>query len=116
MAVMKLPFEVPFEDLWSSLDPYVDAVFGTLESDFLVMPRGTGFVEYEDFEGAYEQLKSTTGGFTLLRTDDLTALAFSRPLTLVVLRTVMGITASEWSHLASKGGAGLHFPELCPQH
>ena len=43
---MPFPFEVGFDEVQSNLDEYVDAVFGCLESEFLVMPKGTGFVEF----------------------------------------------------------------------
>lgn len=42
---MPFPFEVSFDDLESDLDTYVDAVFGCLKSDFLIIPKGKGFVE-----------------------------------------------------------------------
>ena len=41
---MQFPFEVGFDELRTDLDAYVDAVFGCLESEFLVMPKGNGFV------------------------------------------------------------------------
>ena len=40
---MPFPFEVGFDDLQADLDAHVDAVFGRLESEFLVMPKGNGF-------------------------------------------------------------------------
>jgi hypothetical protein len=43
---MKYPFEVSFTELEANPDVYIDAVFSCLESEFLVMPRGDGFVEY----------------------------------------------------------------------
>lgn len=64
---MPFPFEVDFEELQSDLDAYVDAyvdaVFGCLESEFLVIPKGKGFVEFPVFEHGYEALKRATGGF-----------------------------------------------------
>ena len=60
---MSFPFEVDFDELQSDLDAYVDAVFGCLESEFLVMPKGKGFVEFPVFEEGYEALKRATGGF-----------------------------------------------------
>ena len=45
---MPLPFEVDFDELQSDLDAYVDAVFGCLESEALIMPKG--FVEFPVFE------------------------------------------------------------------
>ena len=60
---MPFPFEVGFGEIQSNLDEYVDAVFGCLESEFLVMPKGTGFVEFSTFETGYEALKRATGSF-----------------------------------------------------
>lgn len=39
------PFEVTFEEILLDPESYVDAVFSCLESEFLVMPKGAGFVE-----------------------------------------------------------------------
>lgn len=47
---MPFPFEVGFDEVRANLDGYVDAVFGCLESEFLVMPKGKGFVEFPAFE------------------------------------------------------------------
>ncbi len=44
-------------------DSYVDAVFSCLESEFLTMPKGAGFVDYPLFERGYEALKSATARF-----------------------------------------------------
>ena len=60
---MTFPFEVGFDEVRSNLDAYVDAVFECLESEFLVMPKGAGFVEFPAFEAGYEALKRATGGF-----------------------------------------------------
>ena len=47
---MKYPFELPFSEMRADLDTYVDAVFSCLESEFLMMPKGTGFIDYPVFE------------------------------------------------------------------
>ena len=63
-----------------NIDGYVDEVFGCLESEFLIMPRGSGFVEFPVFETGYEARKR-------LR------LSFSRSfISLIVLRCMMGLT------------------------
>ena len=49
---MPLPFEVPFEQVEAILDAFIDEVFGELQSDFLTMPRGEGFLDYPIFERA----------------------------------------------------------------
>ena len=66
---MPFPFEVGFDDLQADLDTYVDAVFGCLESEFLVMPKGKGFIEFTVFENGYEALKRATAGELALQQD-----------------------------------------------
>ena len=63
---MRYPFEVTFEELAANPDEFVSAVFSSLESEFLILPKGAGFVEYPVFEAAYEALKRATAGFTKL--------------------------------------------------
>ena len=59
------PFEVPLKEILQDPERYVDAVFSCLESEFLVMPKGIGFVDYPVFERGYEALKAATAGFSL---------------------------------------------------
>ncbi len=59
------PFEVGFEEILKDPERYVDAVFSCLESEFLIMPKGAGFVDYPVFERGYEALKSATRGFSV---------------------------------------------------
>ena len=66
---MPFPFEVAFEEIQSNLDACVDAEFGCLESEFLVMPKGDGFVEFPVFEYGYEALKRATGSFREVTSD-----------------------------------------------
>jgi len=58
----KYPFEAPLHDLKAVLDSFVDALVSTLESEFLVVPKGVGFVEYSSFESAFQELKRATEG------------------------------------------------------
>ena len=56
------PFEATLDEIQRDPESYVDAVFSSLESDFLVMPKGQGFVEYPVFERGYEAFKSRNCG------------------------------------------------------
>lgn len=56
---MPFPFEARFDEVRSDLDACVDAVFGCLESEFLVTPKGEGFVNFPVFEEGYEAPSST---------------------------------------------------------
>lgn len=98
----KFPFEASPEELEADLDSYVDAIFATLESEFLVVPRGEGFVEYETFEAAYEELKRRTRGFENLVAEQVLKTALASPLVLIVLRTMLGFTPSEWAYVATE--------------
>ena len=78
---MPFPFEVGFDEVQSNLDEHVDAVFGCLESEFLVMPKGTGFIEFSTFETGYEALKRATGGFRDVRPEKVAPVVFEAKLT-----------------------------------
>ena len=99
---MPFPFEVDFDELQSDLDAYVDAVFGCLESEFLVMPKGEGFVEFPVFEEGYEGLKRATGGFRDVTPDTVAPAVFKTPITLIVLRCMLGFTPPEWAYFATR--------------
>lgn len=94
------PFEATREQLVKDIEGYVDIFIAGLQSFFVVMPKGTGFVEYERFSRAYERLREKTSGFeTLSEQVALDAIA-EDPLVLVVLRTMTGLTPPELAHLA----------------
>ena len=60
---MQLPFEAPFADVQANLDSYVEAVFEGLQSEFLTLPKGPGFIEYPTFEHGYQRLKQASRDF-----------------------------------------------------
>lgn len=99
--IVKYPFEAASEHVIAHADHYVDAVFASLESEFLVMPRGNGFVRYPAFEDAYEATKRATSGFTSMNVESLWEAARDHPLVLIVLRTMLGLSPPEWAYLAS---------------
>ena len=99
---MPSPFEVEFDEVRSNLDAYVDAVFGCLESEFLVMPKGEGFVEFPIFEEGYEALKRATAGFQEVTPDTVCPVIFETPIALIVLRCMLGFTPPEWAWYASR--------------
>ncbi len=101
-GTMRYPFEATAEELEANLDEFVDAVFASLESEFLVMPRGDGFVDYPMFEEAFQALKRATGGFERLEPESVLEVVEETPLALIVLRTILGFTPPEWAYLASR--------------
>ena len=96
------PFEVYLDEILKDPDSYIDAVFSCLESEFLVMPKGVGFVEYPVFERGYEALKIATGGFSQLDPDRVLPVTVSNPISIVVLRTMLGFTPPEWGYVTTQ--------------
>jgi hypothetical protein len=85
---MKFPFEATLEEIRQNPDVYVSSVFACLESDFLTLPKGVGFVEYPVFERGYEALKHATSGFTKLNPEKILPVTFSEPISIIVLRSI----------------------------
>jgi hypothetical protein len=98
----KYPFEVPFAEVQADPDGFVSAVFACLESEFLVMPKGAGFVEYAVFEQGYENLKRATRGFADFSPAEVLPVVTSTPVAFIVLRAMLGFTPPEWAYIASQ--------------
>lgn len=99
---MRYPFEVPLAELEDNPDTYISAVFSCLESEFLVLPRGKGFIDYPVFESGYEALKQCTGGFQYLYAGPIIEAAFKSPMIIIVLRTMLGFTPPEWAYVLTQ--------------
>jgi hypothetical protein len=99
---MTFPFEVSFEHIQANPDAYIEAVFACLVSEFLVLPRGRGFIEYPVFEHGYEALKRATSGFREVTPTTLEAVVVDNPIALIVLRTMLGFTPPEWAYIATQ--------------
>jgi hypothetical protein len=99
---MSFPFEVPFEKVQSDIDMYVDVVFGALQSEFLTLPKGEGFIEYPVFEQGYEALKSITNSFRDFTPARVLDVVFRTPISFIVLRTILGFTPPEWAYVTSQ--------------
>lgn len=94
------PFEVEVDYLQSHLDAMVSVTFADLQSQFLVLPKGPSFVEYRDFQDAYEVLKRHTAAFSTFTETRVWDALRENALTLLVLRTVLGLNPPEWADLA----------------
>ena len=99
---MKYPFEADLQEILSNPDDFVEAVFSSLESEFLLLPRGPGFIDYPTFEAAYEALKRVTVNFSQLPRDQLIDLASSTPLCILIIRSILGFTPPEWAYVAEQ--------------
>lgn len=94
-------FEVPFGEVQRNLDDYVTTVFSSLESEFLIMPKGEGFVEYPVFEEGYEALKKASENFKIFNPDIVYKTALEKPVSLIIIRTMLGFTPPEWAYIAT---------------
>jgi hypothetical protein len=97
---MQRPFELDPVELEIRLDEMVAVTFGDLQSQFLVLPRGTGFIPFEDFQAAYEVLKRQTSAFASFNESAVWAAIEEDALALLVLRAILGLSPPEWADLA----------------
>lgn len=97
---MPHPFELTAEQLLGQLDEMVDATFADLESQFLVLPKGNGFIAYKDFQDAYEVLKRHTNAFKAFSEETVWAAIEEDGIAFVVLRAILGLSPPEWADLA----------------
>lgn len=88
----KRPFELSQEDLKIRIEEMVSATFNDLSSEFLLMPSGTNFVRYPEFQAAYEALKRSTGGFQDFSLEAVKKALQNNSLVFGVLRSVLGLT------------------------
>lgn len=98
----KQPFEVPFAEVKADLEVYVTSIFSSLASEFLIMPKGEGFVDYATFESAYEKLKQATSAFQQIAADSVLHVATKHPVAIVVLRSMLGFSPPEWAYVTSQ--------------
>jgi hypothetical protein len=98
----RYPFEVPYTEIEADADALIDAVCNTLQSSFLLLPRGPGFVTYQEFQQAYEVLKRHTGGFTAVGPSNVMSALREDALAFVVLRAILGFTPPELAYIASQ--------------
>ncbi len=99
---MKYPFDAEFDEIVKKPDSFIEAVFSSLASEFMAMPKGEGFVEYPTFEAGYEALKMATAGFHSFVPTKVLPVVLERPICLIVLRSILGFTPPEWAYLAAQ--------------
>lgn len=94
------PFELNELQLESQLEQMVDSTFDDIQSQFLLLPKGQGYIEFTDFQHAFEVLKRNTAAFKSLNSESVWSALFEDSLCFVVLRTILGISPPEWADLA----------------
>ncbi|MGC8491644.1 MAG: hypothetical protein ACP5SH_07890 [Syntrophobacteraceae bacterium] len=66
------------------------------------MPKGVGFVGYDIFESGYETVKKALSGFSIVSAEAVYEAALSVPVSLIVLRSMLGFTPSEWAYITKQ--------------
>lgn len=99
---MKFPFKATLKEVHAAPDTFVDSVFASLASDFLVMPKGEGFLEYTTFSSGFQALKKVTGGFSKFNGQEILEATLETPVIFIVLRSILGFTPPEWAYLAAE--------------
>ena len=98
------PYAQTLAALQLNLDATVDAVFNELTSQFMLLPKGSNFLEYPDFLGGYEALRLATSGFIELTVATCWSALRVDARAWIVLRTIMGLSPPEWGDLANELG------------
>ena len=106
----KQPFEVPFSEVQADPAPYIEAVLACLASEFWVMPKGDGFVDYPTFDSGYERLKLATRGFRDIASEAVLQAVIECPISFVVLRSMLGFTPPEWAYITAQR-KGVEIPQ-----
>lgn len=98
------PFELTPDELENRLDEMVEAIWSTLQSNFLTLPKGAGFLPYERFASAYDVLHLATRGFREWSIDSVWAAFEQDPVVFIVVRTILGMQPPEWAYLTAQEG------------
>lgn len=109
---MQRPFEVSSEHLQNHLAEMVEITFKDLQSQFLLVPKGTNFVEYPQFQQAYEVLKAQTNSYSNFTEVTVWAGLRQDALVFIVLRTILGLSPPEWADLVKYELIPEQFSEL----
>jgi hypothetical protein len=99
---MPLRFDLDYKDPAIAFDPLVDEVFGELQSIFLEMPRGDGFIDYATFEKGYQALKRSTNAFVTITAASVEAAVVAAPIAFIVFRAILGFTPPEWAYVTTE--------------
>jgi hypothetical protein len=96
------PFESTFEQIQADPESFVTIVFSSLVSEFLLLPKGEGFVDYAIFERGYEHLKQASEAFQAITPARILPVTIQQPITIIVLRAMLGFTPPEWAYVTTQ--------------
>ncbi|MDR7301398.1 hypothetical protein [Haloactinomyces albus] len=96
------PYQFEPQEIADNLSGLVQSTFDDLTSQFMLLPKGTTFLEYSDFRAGYEALRRHTDGFKVVDVDRCWKAARENAVAAIVLRTIVGVTPPEWQDLAKE--------------
>lgn len=96
------PYQSEVAEIADNLSDLVQSTFDDLTSQFMLLPKGTTFLEYPDFRDGYEALRRHTDGFKVVDVDRCWNAACENAVAGIVLRTIVGVTPPEWQDLAKE--------------
>ncbi|WP_017973288.1 hypothetical protein [Actinopolyspora halophila] len=96
------PYQFGPQEITDNLSDLVQSTFDDLTSQFMLLPKGTTFLEYSDFRAGYEALRRHTDGFKAVDVDRCWKAASENAVAGIVLRTIVGVTPPEWQDLAKE--------------
>jgi hypothetical protein len=97
---MPRPFELSSDAIRANLEVLVRTTIADLVSEFLIMPKGSGFMDYPVFRDAYEVLRRHTEIFTKFDKTTVDQALRENSRVFGVLRAILGMTPPEWAELA----------------
>ena len=101
MTTPVYPFQATQDELAISVERYIDQFIDSLQSFFMIMPRGSGYVSLARFERAYQTVLHETHGFQTLSRQIAVEAVRKDSLVLQVLRAILGLSPPELAHLAT---------------
>ena len=96
------PYQLNDADLEARLDEMVAVTFADLTSQFMLLPRGNAFLDYEQFRDGYEVLRKATHGFKDVTTKTCWTALKKNARSFIVLRTILGVSPPEWQDLTAQ--------------
>lgn len=96
------PYQLDMVQLQERMDEMVAVTFSDLTSQFMLLPRGSAFVTYEQFRGGYEALRMATHGFTAVTSANCWQSLKKDARSFIVLRTILGVSPPEWQDLTAQ--------------
>lgn len=101
MTDITRPYELNTSELKARLDAMISATFADISSEFLILPKGTGFLAYADFRQAFEVLKRQTRFFETFDLETVSRAVDENSRVFGVIRSILGVSPPEWAELVN---------------